>query len=331
MSAKLGVTIDPAVLTLKLLKEHQLSQGKALEAIRGVSEVAFKENSLKVSMDAVEKELHEISFTADMYKDKKVRTIIEPEKVVQQFEDLLLKIQSLKANQYAAQHADRLERAEKELFFLQSNFESWLEIQRGWMYLEPIYSQEEVTRDLPDQKRVFEDFCYVFKRIMNVQLSSERVNTVADFCRTDGFVSNVRRMKDDIRFLDKSLSDYLDKKRSEFARLYFTSNDELIQLMGNLKNVAYLQVFLGKLFEGIGGLVFEGDNIKAFKSKSGELVEFIKKISTSVPPEMWLREVENGMRIALYEAISRTVARGYLVDGQSEEDIEDKLLRLVKE
>jgi dynein heavy chain len=64
-------------------------------------------------------------------------------------------------------------------------------------------------------------------------------------------------MRKDIRFLDKSLSDYLDKKRSEFSRLYFTSNDELIQLMGNLKNIGYLQVFLGKLFEGIGGLVFD--------------------------------------------------------------------------
>ena len=43
-------------------------------------------------MDAVEKELHEISFIADYYKDKKVRTILEPEKVIQQFEDLMLKI-----------------------------------------------------------------------------------------------------------------------------------------------------------------------------------------------------------------------------------------------
>lgn len=44
--------------------------------------------------------------------------------------------------------------------------------------------------------------------------------------------------------------------------------------MGNLKNTAYLQVFLGKLFEGIGGLVFGDHIIIAFKSQYGEVVNF---------------------------------------------------------
>lgn len=35
-------------------------------------------------------------------------------------------------------------------------------------------------------------------------------------------------MLDDIEYLEKSLSDFLNKKREEFARLYFTSNEELI-------------------------------------------------------------------------------------------------------
>jgi len=43
-------------------------------------------------------------------------------------------------------------------------------------------------------------------------------------------------MLDDIEYLEKSLSDFLNKKREEFSRLYFTSNEELIKLMGNLKN-----------------------------------------------------------------------------------------------
>ena len=43
-------------------------------------------------------------------------------------------------------------------------------------------------------------------------------------------------MIEDLEHLDKSLTDYLDKKRMQFARLYFTSNDELIGLMGNISN-----------------------------------------------------------------------------------------------
>jgi hypothetical protein len=43
-------------------------------------------------------------------------------------------------------------------------------------------------------------------------------------------------MIEDLEYLDKSLTEYLDKKRMQFARLYFTSNDELIGLMGNITN-----------------------------------------------------------------------------------------------
>jgi hypothetical protein len=43
-------------------------------------------------------------------------------------------------------------------------------------------------------------------------------------------------MLKDFEILDKALCEYLDKKRLQFARLYFTSNDELISLMGNLGN-----------------------------------------------------------------------------------------------
>ena len=73
--------------------------------------------------------------------------------------------------------------------------------------------------------------------------------------------------------------------------------------MGNLKNLSYLQVFLGKLFEGIDGLVFENEFIRSFRSKQGEMVHFVNEINTAVPPEIWLKEVEEGMRIALYCAI----------------------------
>ena len=112
----------------------------------------------------------------------------------------------------------------------------------------------------------------------------------------------------DIEYLDKSLNDYLDSKRTEFARLYFTSNEELIGLMGNLNNQSYLQVFLSKLFEGIAGLVFENEDIVGFYSLSRETLYFQEPISTVVPPEMWLKEVEMGMKLTIYQTLEEAVA-----------------------
>lgn len=63
---------------------------------------------------------------------------------------------------------------------------------------------------------------------MRESLTTDRINSVQEFVRTEGMTKSVGRMKEWIKYLDKSLTEYLDKKRTEFARLYFTSNDELI-------------------------------------------------------------------------------------------------------
>ena len=104
--------------------------------------------------------------------------------------------------------------------------------------MEPIYTQEDVTCHLGAQKKVFDEFDVLFKKIMSVGGSQQ--TTVAEFCRNEAFAVMVGDLLQDIEYLERSLSDYLDQKRSEFARLYFTSNEELIGLMGNLSNKTHL-------------------------------------------------------------------------------------------
>ena len=92
MSEQLGINIDPQVLTLKCLQQNELTQRAALDAIKGVSEVAYKENAVKMAVDAVEKELKEIAFACEEVPGKKARIIKEPEQVLQKFDELLVKI-----------------------------------------------------------------------------------------------------------------------------------------------------------------------------------------------------------------------------------------------
>lgn len=70
--------------------------------------------------------------------------------------------------------------------------------------------------------------------------------------------------------------------------------------MGSLRNQTYLQAFLGKLFGGIAGLIFDKTNIIGFHSLSKENLNFLNPVSTLVPPEMWLKNVETGMKQSLY-------------------------------
>lgn len=139
-----------------------------------------------------------------------------------------------------------------------------MQVQRSWIYLEPIYSQEEVKSGLHEQFKVFEELDFLYRKVMQQSVASAGPSAVQDFCRAEGFAGMVQSLLEDIRYLYKGINDYLDQKRDDFARLYFTSNKELVQLMGNLGNQAYLEAFLQKLFHGIAGLLFDQQLIVGF-------------------------------------------------------------------
>jgi dynein heavy chain len=191
-----------------------------------------------------------------------------------------------------------------------------VKVQKSWVYLEPIYTQDDVVANLRDQKKVFEDVDKKYKKTMSHHASGQ-FTAVQEFCRSEGFVTLALKMIDQLEYLDKSLTHYLDSKRAQFARLYFASNEELIGLMGNLSDKDSIQRFMSKLFDGIAGLIFDGDAIVGFYSSSREQLFFSERVMTSKPPEIWLGEVELGMKKTLYMEL-RTVLQNLLALGPSE-------------
>lgn len=54
-----------------------------------------------------------------------------------------------------------------------------------------------------------------------------------------------------------SFQDYLETKRLVFSRFYFLSNDELLDILANSKNVQCIQPYLSKCFANINKLKFD--------------------------------------------------------------------------
>lgn len=58
---------------------------------------------------------------------------------------------------------------------------------------------------------------------------------VIKVCSEEGLYDKMREANKNLEFITKELNNYLEKKREKFARFYFLSNDELLEILSQTK------------------------------------------------------------------------------------------------
>ena len=55
--------------------------------------------------------------------------------------------------------------------------------------------------------------------------------------------------------IQKALGEYLERERASFPRFYFVGDEDLLEIIGNSKNIARLQKHFKKMFAGIASVL----------------------------------------------------------------------------
>lgn len=103
--------------------------------------------------------------------------------------------------------------------------------------------------------------------------------------------------------IGKGLGEFLEVKRERFPRLYFLSNEEIVDIFGMDKlvesskstNGVPKRTYITNLFEGVETVIFKGAElgIEGIRSKENEIVKLIRTVSTERdPPDIWLKRLE---------------------------------------
>ena len=95
---------------------------------------------------------------------------------------------------------------------------------------------------------------------------------VLDVLNIQGVQRALERLADLLGKIQKALGEYLERERASFPRFYFVGDEDLLEIIGNSKNVARLQKHFKKMFAGVHTIMLNEDAtlVNGICSKEGE-------------------------------------------------------------
>ncbi|EDL24804.1 mCG3819, partial [Mus musculus] len=304
LSNEININVRPkANLTFARCLEMNLQDH--IESISKVAEVAGKEYAIEQALDKMEKEWSSILFNVLPYKETDTYILKSPDEASQLLDDHIVMTQSMSFSPYKKPFEQRINSWETKLKLTQEVLEEWLNCQRAWLYLEPIFSSEDITRQLPVESKRYQTMERIWRKIMKNAYENREVINV---CSDQRLLDSLRDCNKLLDLVQKGLSEYLETKRTAFPRFYFLSDDELLEILSQTKDPTAVQPHLRKCFENIARLLFQEDlEITHMYSAEGEEVKLSFSIYPSSNVEDWLLEVERSMKASVHDIIEMAI------------------------
>jgi len=86
--------------------------------------------------------------------------------IQQLIDDQLSIVQMMKGSPYITPVLTVATKLEQQLNLVQETLEAWIKCQRSWLYLEPIFSSEDIKRDMGPEKDRFDNVNEKWKNTM---------------------------------------------------------------------------------------------------------------------------------------------------------------------
>lgn len=317
----IGEVVDvPIILTDTSSLSDMIDCGLTVHVARleEISSSATKEYALQRSLQKMKEEWVDVYFELMPYRETGVSILTAVDDIQTLLDDHVLKAQTMRSSPFVKAFEREMQQWEEKLITMQDIVDQWLLCQATWMYLEPIFSSEDIMRQMPTEARDFRKIDKSWRRIMAHVVSNKRVLEATAYPNMLEEFRTCNRLLEEIQ---KGLNEYLEKKRLFFPRLFFLSNDELLEILSETKDPQRVQPHLRKCFEGISKLRFTRDEeIIGMLSEEEEYVPLSGKIYPADAKgmvEKWLSQVEELMLASMRDIAEESVL-AYFTDVREE-------------
>merc|ERR1719474_603010 len=242
---------------------------KFLNEIRAICSVAQGENSLEKFLEELQEKWSDTKFELAQFQGGKVPLVTNWNDLMESVADSLTDVMAMKQSPYfkaferdATQWEDKLNQAT-------AIFDIMVDVQRRWVYLQGVFTNSEsVKKQLGTYFQKFKSFDREFIQLMKRINSKPLVDPWVS--PEEGLLKKLENWQNSLNQIQKALNEYLESERAKFARFYFIGDDDLLDIIGNSKDIKAMNRHMAKMFAGIVQFVTAEDNpglIVAMQSK----------------------------------------------------------------
>nr|XP_034179953.1 dynein heavy chain 2, axonemal [Osmia lignaria] len=290
--------------TLEVIAEMQLQN--FAEQISEISYSATMELSIEIGLQHISEIWSKMPIEMVPYKEKGIFRLRTMDEIVQVLEEHQMQLSAMKTTRFVEPFASDVDYWERTLSTINEVLEMTMIIQRGYMYMDNIFTTEDIRKQLPKETDEYDKL---------TKLWIEITSRMADFGlalqathQPPGLLDVLIKIHDQLELMQRTLEQYLETKRHVFPRFYFISNDDLLEILANAKKPDLIQPHIKKLFENIKSLNLSksptGKNLAiGMFSIEGEYVSFYEPVILEGQVEIWLCDIETAMRATLREVL----------------------------
>uniref|UniRef100_A0A2A4JD05 Dynein heavy chain linker domain-containing protein n=1 Tax=Heliothis virescens TaxID=7102 RepID=A0A2A4JD05_HELVI len=290
---KAGITVT---MNEKQTFQMCMKQGVAAhgQLIADIGELASKEYVIEQSLDKMQADWANKALEMNPYKNTGTFIMKIADETLQLLDEHLLATQQLGFSPFKAAFELRIQEWDDKLRLTQKVVDEWIECQKEWMYLEPIFTSEDIARQLPMETKKYGTMERIWRRIMSSAAACPKIMIICPDSRLLDSLSEAIHL---LAVVSRGLNEYMELKRLRFPRFFFLSDDELLEILSQSRNPRAVQPHLRKCFENIAKVTFQPDlMITHMHSSEGEIVELKYKFLPTSNVEQWLLLLEDTMR-----------------------------------
>jgi dynein heavy chain len=320
-------TVDPEDESFTLQRLIDMGVHNHAEDIYTIVEKAQKEQQIERALTKIVGAWESMAVEYALHQKLEIKLIAPIDAIVEQLEADANTLQGMLSNRFVDHFIDKVSYWQKNLGAVDASLTKWLDIQRKWVNLFPIFVlSADIREQLPEDARNFAVADETFRHLMRV--AHEHTNVIRVICssvvvegmqRTDSLEAVLEYVERILVACEKALTDYLETKRQIFPRFYFVSSSDLVDILSKGSDPSAVMVHMSKIIDSVDEFLIAGNpsgsthtkEVWEIVSVQGERVRLHEEYICDGAVEQWLGGCIGAMKQSIRQQVLEANA-GYV-------------------